>query len=472
MNNILFCTSLVTEGTLMDDYSAGALGFYDLETLELTDNVSGKDFGIVGASLLNKESIINIPDIHLLNVVSATIPLNVSYGITIEAAELEEESTDTSDVELIVLHKNVAPNGDWRQFITIPYAEFEGDTDNLLDIIVARLNDLADKGKLEGVQVNDVDDGVIQLYVNNIDQYEIITKSELLDISDPSGYKPVVVPTKLIDLIDKNTASWGIWHREEDDDWFKAVSQNVATNEYDTIISIQYTNLRKAGVTHDGPILRTLHIITTSSNKSAIIDAIGLGDGGNGSSDVVEPARGFMFYDTVFIRDKSLDVTYDGEKYYGWGVWTGDEYLTDNPLWTISLEDITDTYFNFDPSTGFGGQEHDITGITVADPTTLDPSYAEYKAALDEAYVGEWDDDYAIRIGVNYWYRDKTKDSINPLPLKFGWDWIQGSNWISADAYTTSSIPKVGDALYKVSDDTSYGNIDEIVKKSDMPDPK
>ena len=272
MNNILFCTSLVTEGTLMDDYSAGALGFYDLKTLELTDNVSGKDFGIVGTSLLNKaSSVINIPDIHLLNVVSATLPLNVSYGITIEAAELEEESTDTRDVELIILHKNVVPNGDWRQFITIPYAEFEGDTDNLLDIIVAKLKELADKGKLEGVQVNDVADGVIQLYVTNTEQYEIITKSELLTISDPSGYKPVVSPAKIIDLIDKNTASWGVWHREEDDDWFKDVGSNVNSAEYDTIISIRYVTSRKASVTHDEPIYNTLHIHTTTALSEDIM---------------------------------------------------------------------------------------------------------------------------------------------------------------------------------------------------------
>lgn len=272
MNNILFCTSLVTEGTLMDDYSAGALGFYDLETLGLTDNVSGKDFGIVGTSLLNKAaSVINIPDIHLLNVVSATIPLNVSYGITIEAAKLEEESTDTSDVELIILHKNVAPNGDWQQFITIPYTEFKGDTDNLLNIIVAKLKDLADKGKLEGVQVNDVANGVIQLYISNIEQYEIITKSELLTISDPSGYKPVVGPAKLIDLIDKNTASWGIWHREEDDDWFKAIMPKVSSDGFDTIISIRYVTSRKASVTHDEPIYNTLHILTTTALSETIM---------------------------------------------------------------------------------------------------------------------------------------------------------------------------------------------------------
>lgn len=272
MNNILFCTSLVTEGTLMDDYSAGALGFYDLETLGLTDNVSGKDFGIVGTSLLNKAaSVINIPDIHLLNVVSATIPLNVSYGITIEAAKLEEESTDTSDVELIILHKNVAPNGDWQQFITIPYTEFKGDTDNLLNIIVAKLKDLADKGKLEGVQVNDVANGVIQLYISNIEQYEIITKSELLTISDPSGYKPVVGPAKLIDLIDKNTASWGIWHREEDDDWFKAIMPKVSSDGFDTIISIRYITSRKASVTHDEPIYNTLHILTTTALSETIM---------------------------------------------------------------------------------------------------------------------------------------------------------------------------------------------------------
>lgn len=271
MNNILFCTSLVTEGTLMDDYSAGALGFYDLETLELTDNVSGKDFGIVGTTLLAKEAVVNIPDIHLLNAVSATIPLNVSYGITIEAAELEEPSTDTSDVELIILHKNVAPNGDWRQFITIPYSDFEGDTDNLLNIIVAKLKDLADKGKLEEVQVNDVANGVIQLYISNTEQYEIITKSELLTISDPSGYKPVVSPAKIIDLIDKNTASWGIWHREEDDDWFKDTSSNANSAEYDTVISLRYVTSRKASVTHDEPIYNTLHIITTTALSETIM---------------------------------------------------------------------------------------------------------------------------------------------------------------------------------------------------------
>lgn len=292
MNNILFCTSLVTEGTLMDDYSAGALGFYDLKTLELTDNVSGNDFGIVGTSLLTKESIINIPDIHLLNVVSATLPLNVSYGITIEAAELEEESTDTSDVELIILHKNVAPNGDWRQFITIPYADFEGDTDNLLDIIVAKLTDLADKGKLEGVQVNDVADGVIQLYVNNIDQYEIITKSEFLTISDPSGYKPVIVPSKIINLIDKNTASWGIWHREEDDDWFKDVSSIINSDEFDTVISLRYVTSRKASVTHDEPIYNTLHILTTTKLSATIMAMFETAEPTHISDPIINPGGG------------------------------------------------------------------------------------------------------------------------------------------------------------------------------------
>lgn len=272
MNNILFCTSLVTEGTLMDDYSAGALGFYDLKTLELTDNVSGKDFGIVGTSLLTKESVINISDIHLLNVVSATIPLNVSYSITIGAAELEEESTDTSDVELIILHKNAAPNGDWRQFITIPYADFNSDTDTLLDIITAKLEDLSKKGKLEGVTI-DTTNG-LKLYVSNTEQYEVITKSELLTISDPSGYKPVVQPAKLIDLIDKNTASWGIWHREEDDDWFKDVSSNANSADFDTVISLRYVTSRKASVTHDEPIYNTLHILTTTELASNIMNIV------------------------------------------------------------------------------------------------------------------------------------------------------------------------------------------------------
>ena len=269
MNNILFCTSLVTEGTLMDNYSAGALGFYDLKTLELTDNVSGKDFGIVGTSLLDKESVINIPDIHLLNVVSATIPSNVNYGITITAAESEGESTDTNDVELIILHKNVAPNGDWRQFITIPYVEFDGNTETLLDIITAKLEDLSKKGKLEGVTI-DTTDG-LQLNISNTEQYELVTKSELLTVSDPSGYKPVVSPAKIIDLIDKNTASWGVWHREEDDDWFKDVSSKVSSAEYDTVISLRYVTSRKASVTHDEPIYNTLHILTTTKLSATIM---------------------------------------------------------------------------------------------------------------------------------------------------------------------------------------------------------
>lgn len=269
MNNILFCKSLVTEGTLMDNYSAGALGFYDLKTLQLAANVSGKDFGIVGTSLLNKEAVINIPDIHLLNVVSATIPSNVNYSITIAAAESEGESTDTSDVELIILHKNAAPNGDWRQFITIPYADFNGDTNTLLDIITAKLEDLSKKGKLEGATI-DTTNG-LKLYISNTEQYEIITKSELLTISDPSGYKPVVTPAKLIDLIDKNTASWGIWHREEDDDWFKAITPKVSSNGFDTIISIRYVTSRKASVTHDEPIYNTLHILTTTALSETIM---------------------------------------------------------------------------------------------------------------------------------------------------------------------------------------------------------
>lgn len=269
MNNILFCKSLVTEGTLMDDYSAGALGFYDLETLELRANVSGKDFGIVGTSILDKESVINIPDIHLLNVVSATIPSNVNYGITITAAESEGESTDTNDVELIILHKNVAPNGDWRQFITIPYVEFDGNTETLLDIITTKLEDLSKKGKLEGVTI-DTTNG-LQLNISNTEQYELITKSELLVISDPSGYKPVVAPAKLIDLIDKNTASWGIWHREEDDDWFKAITPKVISNEFNTVISLRYVTSRKASVTHDEPIYNTLHILTTTALSGTIM---------------------------------------------------------------------------------------------------------------------------------------------------------------------------------------------------------
>ena len=269
MNNILFCKSLVTKGTLMDNYSAGALGFYDLKTLELTANVNGKDFGIVGTSLLDKESVINIPDIHLLNVVSATIPSNVSYGITITAAESEGESTDTNDVEFIILHKNVAPNGDWRQFITIPYVEFDGNTETLLDIITAKLEDLSKKGKLEGVTINSTNG--VQLNISNTEQYEIITKSALLTVSNPSGYKPVVAPAKLIDLIDKNTASWGIWHREEDDDWFKAITPKVISNEFNTVISLRYVTSRKASVTHDEPIYNILHILTTTALSGTIM---------------------------------------------------------------------------------------------------------------------------------------------------------------------------------------------------------
>lgn len=269
MNNILFCTSLVTEGTLMNNYSAGALGFYDLETLELRANVSGKDFGIVGTSLLDKESVINIPDIHLLNAVSATIPSDVRYSITIAAAESEGESNNTSDVEIIILHKNVAPNGDWQQFITIPYADFNGDGNTLLDIITTKLKDLSKKGKLEGITI-DTTNG-LQLNISNTEQYELITKSELLTISDPSGYKPVVSPAKIVDLIDKNTASWGIWHREEDDDWFKAIMPKVSSDGFDTIISIRYVTSRKASVTHDEPIYNTLHILTTTALSKTIM---------------------------------------------------------------------------------------------------------------------------------------------------------------------------------------------------------
>lgn len=356
MNNILFCTSLVTEGTLMDDYSAGALGFYDLETLALTSNVSGKDFGIVGTSLLDKAaSVINIPDIHLLNVVSASIPLNVSYSITIGAAELEEESTDTSDVELIILHKNAAPNGDWRQFITIPYADFNGDTDTLLDIITAKLEDLSKKGKLEDVTI-DTTNG-LKLYISNTEQYEVITKSELLTISDPSGYKPVVVPAKLIDLIDKNTASWGIWHREEDDDWYKAVGAKVVVDEYDTIISIQYTNLRKAGVTHDGPILRTLHIITTEETASAISAVLGDNNGGY-PEDSLEMTIASK-HGSITVNNKNSIVIQNGTKYYLWTAISESAYYTTKPLPTSE-----DTLYYFSGITMNKCKDCSITNVT------------------------------------------------------------------------------------------------------------
>ena len=77
---------------------------------------------------------------------------------------------------------------------------------------------------------------------------------------------PVYAATKCKEIIDKNTASWGIWHREEDDSWLSTVIDefNQLIN-VDTIISIRYVTSRKASVTHDEPIYNTLHIITSTS---------------------------------------------------------------------------------------------------------------------------------------------------------------------------------------------------------------
>lgn len=295
MNNILFCKSLVTEGNLMTDYAYGAMGFYDLETLALVDNVAEKDFGIIGSSIVPNEkgSIINIPDIHLLNSNVATLPLNLSYSIIIKAVETEvpdnneeeeevleeHDSTEvvtptTNDVELVIIHNNVVPNGNWRQYITIPYADFNGDTDTLLSIIEDKLTHLSEVGRLDGIIVNQVDNGSITLYSSNTEQYIITTKSELLSITNRSSYKPVTLPYKLIELIDKNTNSWGIQHREEEDKWFEKVANviNDADVGLTTVISLRYVTTRKASVTHDEPIYNTLHIITTEELSADIME--------------------------------------------------------------------------------------------------------------------------------------------------------------------------------------------------------
>ena len=134
MNNILFAKNIIAGGDFFDNSEQGSIGFYDLDTLALTDNVSGKDFGILNQTPLTNISVINIPDIHVLNVVSSKLPSNNRNSISIGAGS-DIDETDTSDVALIILHNNVAPNGTWRQFITIPYNEFNGDTSTLLSII-------------------------------------------------------------------------------------------------------------------------------------------------------------------------------------------------------------------------------------------------------------------------------------------------------------------------------------------------
>lgn len=279
MNNILFCKELITSGTLADNLDNAQLGFYDIDTLELTDSVVGKDFGIIGStySIRNSPGVINIGDIHPLKVISSTLNANVSYTIVIEAASSEAEETeeeteevapDTSDVEILVIHRNADTTRPWRHFITIPYADFNGDTEVLMGLVNDKFEELVGLGQIEIAQ-SSYSTGTLTLYFSNSEQYEIKTKSSLLTITGPTGYLPVT-SNKIIKLIDKNIASFGIWHREEDDDLYKAVGPKVVDDEYDTIISIQYTNSRKSGVTHDEFILRVLHIITTSEVAETI----------------------------------------------------------------------------------------------------------------------------------------------------------------------------------------------------------
>lgn len=282
MNNILFCKELITSGNLADTLDNAQIGFYDIDTLELTDSVVGKDFGIVGSTygINGSPGVINIGDIHPLKVVSSTLNLNVSYTIAIEAASSEAEETeeeteeteevapDTSDVEILVIHKNADTTRPWRHFITIPYSDFNGDTDILMGLINDKFEELVGLGQIEIAQ-SSYSTGTLTLYFSNDEQYEIKSKSSFISITGPTGYLPVT-SNKIVKLIDKNIASFGIWHREEDDDWYKAVGAKVVDDEFNTIISIQYTNSRKSGVTHDEPILRVLHIITTSEVAETI----------------------------------------------------------------------------------------------------------------------------------------------------------------------------------------------------------
>ena len=271
MNNILFATNIITEGDFFDNSEQGSIGFYDLDTLALTDNVSGKDFGILNQTPLTNISVINIPDIHVLNVVSSELPSNNRNSISIGAGS-DIDETDTSDVELIILHNNVAPNGTWRQFITIPYNEFNGDTSTLLSIIFNKISTLFKNGNLDGTNGVRFSSNTVSILIDPVEQYNVITKSSYLSITGPIAYLPVYAAIKCKEIIDKNTASWGIWNREEDDSWLPTVIDefNQLIN-VDTIISIRYVTSRKASVTHDEPIYNTLHIITSTSTGRNIM---------------------------------------------------------------------------------------------------------------------------------------------------------------------------------------------------------
>lgn len=286
MNNILFCKELITSGTFADSLDNARLGFYDIDTLELTDSVVGKDFGIIGSTygINGGPEVINIGDIHPIKVISSTLNLNVSYAIVIEAASSEAEETeeeteeteeteevapDTSDVEILIIHKNADTTRPWRHFITIPYADFNGDTDTLMGLVNDKFEELVGLGQIEIAQ-SSYSTGTLTLYFSNEEQYEIKSKSSLISITGPTGYLPVT-SNKIVKLLDKNIASFGIWHREEDDDWYKAVGQKVVDDEFNTVISLRYVTSRKASVTHDEPIYNTLHILTTTALSEDIM---------------------------------------------------------------------------------------------------------------------------------------------------------------------------------------------------------
>ena len=219
MNNILFCKELITSGNLADSLDNAQLGFYDIDTLELTDSVVGKDFGIVGSTyaINGSPGVINIGDIHPFKVVSASLPLNVSYTIVIEEADESEEETesDTSDVEILVIHKNADTTRPWRHFVTIPYSDFNGDTEVLMGLVNDKFEELVGLGQIEIAQ-SSYSTGTLTLYFSNEEQYELKSKSSLISITGPTGYLPVT-SNKIVKLLDKHIASFGIWHREEDD---------------------------------------------------------------------------------------------------------------------------------------------------------------------------------------------------------------------------------------------------------------
>lgn len=292
MNNILFCTTLIDSGSIADSFASpdsGLLGIYDLETLDITtSSLAGKDFGLIGSTIgvNGSPGVLNIGDIHPLKIVSSTLPLNVSYSIVIAAASEEpsdnEEENDIDsntppaeeDVELFIIHRNADPSTHWRNIITIPYPDFDGDTSTLMGIINDKIEQLVEYGNLE-LASSIYNDGTLTLYFSNSDQYIITSKSKYLTITGPSGYLPLTT-NDLVKLIDKNAASFGIEHREYDNYWYRTVAQYIQSNDaaYDSVISIRYTAPRKSGVTHDELIYQTLHILTTEDNVSAIMAII------------------------------------------------------------------------------------------------------------------------------------------------------------------------------------------------------